>query len=219
MRQFAAVACYISAMSLAGCVATTPQPQGLVTTPVTVDQAHPPRIGESFYPMESRRLHEEGSCSVHIRVELDGSVSDAHIVLSSGSERLDSACIAGLTSEKFIPATVNGKPVAEWAVQRINWKLTNYPPTINRNSLHVGPKYYPAESWARRLEGDCVVHVFVELDAHPNNASIVQSTGSPILDQACVKAVMEAHYWAGTANGAPYGAWMDVPMSWRLAPQ
>jgi hypothetical protein len=64
-----------------------------------------------------------------------------------------------------------------------------------------------------------VIHLFIELDARPNNPAIAQSTGSPILDQACLKAAMEAHYWAGTANGAVYGAWLDVPMSWRLAPQ
>jgi TonB family protein len=169
--------------------------------------------------MESRRNHEEGTCSVHIHVEADGSVSDAHIVKSTGFQRLDAACIAGVVSEKFIPATVNGKPVAERAVQPINWKLTNYPPTVDTDSLHIGPKYYPADAWQRRLEGDCVVHVFIELDARPNNAEVAQSTGSPILDRACLKAVKEARYWAGTANGAVYGAWMDVPMSWRLAPQ
>ncbi len=106
--------------------------------------------------------------------------------------------------------------MAEWAVQSINWKLTNYPPTVASDSLHIGPKYYPAEAWARRLEGDCVVHAFIELDARPNNPSIVQSTGSPVLYQACLKAVMEGRYWAGTANGAVYGAWIDIPMSWRF---
>ena len=146
-------------------------------------------------------------------------MGDAHIVHSSGFERLDSACVAGVLSQKFVPATVNGKPVAEWAVQAINWRLTNYPPTVDNDSLHIGPKYYPADAWAHRLEGDCVVHVFIELDAHPSNAAIAQSTGSPVLDQACLKATIEAHYWAGTANGAVYGAWRDVPMSWRLAPQ
>ncbi len=45
MHKIAAVSWCISAMSLAGCVTTPPQPQRFVTTAVTLDKDHSPASG------------------------------------------------------------------------------------------------------------------------------------------------------------------------------
>src|ERR1700722_5814887 len=72
---------------------TPGSPQSLVKTPLKIDPAHPPRIGDAYYPPESKRAHEEGKCLVNVTVQADGSTRDVSIAKSSGYPRLDRACL------------------------------------------------------------------------------------------------------------------------------
>jgi TonB family protein len=208
---------HLLAIFLTGCAANPLAPQALVRTPIRTDKEHPWKIDERYYPAESLRLHEEGNCTVHMYVEADGSVSGAHIIQSSGSTRLDAACLASIDSARFLPATINGKPIAEWGVQSIHWNMSNYKAYVKADRpLHVGPAYYPKEARERRQEGQCVVHVYIEANGQPKDAQVLMSSGSPFLDQACLKAAREGEYWPGMSNDIPYGSWLDIPMTWRL---
>ena len=78
-----------------------------------------------YYPDASRREGEEGTCRVKITVGTNGRVADAAIVKSTGHPRLDKACLQVAHLYRFIPATVNGKPIAETSILPIQFKITN----------------------------------------------------------------------------------------------
>jgi protein TonB len=96
-----------------------------VAAPVRVE----PRLDaehsrEPDYPSLSRRLGEQGSAVIQILVDVDGRVIDAKLLQSSGHDRLDQAALAGVRhSYRFLPGTVDGKPVQMWYTFKFIWKL------------------------------------------------------------------------------------------------
>jgi TonB family protein len=89
-----------------------------------LDPNHLPHIGNAYYPMESRSIPEEGICKMGITVEPDGSVSESHLVETSGFLRLDAACINAFPADvRFIPATKGGIPVEATVTIPIVWCL------------------------------------------------------------------------------------------------
>jgi len=87
------------------------------------DPAHRIRIPYELYPLESKRLGEEGSCLVRLTVGIDGNVKQEELSVSSGSPRLDRACLDAYRSAHFIPATENGTPVIDTVEMPANWRL------------------------------------------------------------------------------------------------
>jgi protein TonB len=91
---------------------TTPPPAG-PTTGARFDKryagaAQPP------YPAAARRLGEEGTVVVHVRIGRDGWVLESTLAQSSGSPRLDAAALAhALSRWRFTPALKDGAPVEE----------------------------------------------------------------------------------------------------------
>jgi protein TonB len=88
----------------------TPAPRAIAPTPakaIAATHTTPP------YPPLSRRLSEQGTVLLHIAVAEDGSVAQAMVEKSSGSERLDEAARDWVRQHwRYHPATHNGKPVA-----------------------------------------------------------------------------------------------------------
>ena len=82
--------------------------------------------GDTDYPSASRRLEEEGTTIIKYLVGTDGRVIETQIEKSSGHRRLDSASeqiIKNSFKCKFIPATVDGKPIQEWGRVSHVWRL------------------------------------------------------------------------------------------------
>ncbi len=100
-----------------------PQPQIFIDTPVRVDPTRPWKIGPEFYPPESVKLREEGTCVVNMTVDKFGEVHDPKLVTSSGSERLDAACIAAASSGHLMPAYKNGAAIDSTTNMPIKWTL------------------------------------------------------------------------------------------------
>lgn len=66
------------------------------------------------YPPAARRLGEEGTVVVHVRIGRDGRVLQSTLAQSSGSPRLDAAALAhALARWRFTPALKDGVPVEE----------------------------------------------------------------------------------------------------------
>ena len=66
------------------------------------------------YPALARRLGEQGEVRLEVLVAEDGSATEVKIKRSSGSTVLDKAARETALKWRFRPATVGGKPVAEW---------------------------------------------------------------------------------------------------------
>jgi len=78
------------------------------------------------YPPLSQRLGEHGVTLLNVSIDENGRCTDATVVGSSGSKRLDEAAIDYVKQRyRWKPATRDGKPVPTTQPLRIVWSLTN----------------------------------------------------------------------------------------------
>ena len=75
------------------------------------------------YPRASQDEAEEGTVTLLLAVQTDGSISDIRIARSSGHPRLDAAAVRSLRRAKFQPATCHGKPIAMRIHQSFVFKI------------------------------------------------------------------------------------------------
>ena len=75
------------------------------------------------YPPASQNNGEEGTVTLLLAVQTDGSISDIRIARSSGYQRLDAAAQKALRNIKLQPATCHGKPIAMRIHQSITFKI------------------------------------------------------------------------------------------------
>ncbi|MEO7386365.1 MAG: energy transducer TonB [Gammaproteobacteria bacterium] len=76
------------------------------------------------YPPTSKRLGEQGLVTVECLVNLEGKCQEIKLKSSSGFPRLDEAVLKHAPRAwKFIPATVDGKPVEAWITVPIRFKV------------------------------------------------------------------------------------------------
>jgi protein TonB len=86
------------------------------------------KVDDSDYPSAAKRLEEEGTTVIKFLVGADGRVSETQIEKSSGFRRLDQATeqlVKNASKCKFVPATLDGKPVQEWGRMAYVWRLQN----------------------------------------------------------------------------------------------
>jgi protein TonB len=75
------------------------------------------------YPVESRRLGEQGTVVLLLTLGEDGSVTQVVLEQSSGYPRLDAAAVAAAWGWRFRPAIAGGTPVVSTARQRVGFRL------------------------------------------------------------------------------------------------
>ena len=75
------------------------------------------------YPPASQNEGEEGTVTLLLAVQTDGSISDIRIARSSGYRRLDTAAQKALRNIKLQPATCHGKPIAVRIHKSITFKI------------------------------------------------------------------------------------------------
>ena len=75
------------------------------------------------YPPASQNNGDEGTVTLLLAVQTDGSISDIRIARSSGHPRLDAAAVRSLRQAKFQPATCHGKPIAVRIHQSFIFKI------------------------------------------------------------------------------------------------
>lgn len=63
------------------------------------------------YPVECRRRKEQGTVFLTVVLATDGTVAEAHIARSSGSERLDKAALQAVRKWRWSPTIRNGEAV------------------------------------------------------------------------------------------------------------
>lgn len=102
--------------------------------PPVVREARPvaPRADPSHgntqppYPPASRRMGEEGRVVLMLYVAEDGRVTEGRIDQSSGFSRLDNvALVHARRTWRFMPATLDGKPVGHWTKFAVTFRLTD----------------------------------------------------------------------------------------------
>ena len=200
---------------------------GRTVVHASMDPKHPFLLGDDYYPRESKRLFEEGSCAVNAFADAEGWVTAVQVVTSTGFPRLDAACIKAFDNARVIPGSINGVPTAAWEVFRFNWSLSSarrpkipLPAEGSRPRMstapHVGDQYYPAEARAKHQQGSCVVVAKIGADGEARDPSIVKSTGAPSLDRACLGALLLASYTPQTRDGLALDTPVEFAFFWRL---
>ena len=109
---------FAAALTLSACRATPKE-----CTPKDIrppKELHRPSVQ---YPPISNDNGEEGTVTLLLAVQPDGSISDIRIARSSGYQRLDAAAIRSLRQAKFQPATCHGKPIAVRIHQSFTFKI------------------------------------------------------------------------------------------------
>ncbi len=66
------------------------------------------------YPMQSRRLGEQGQVVLRVLVGEDGTAQRAHVQHTSGHDRLDRAALATVLTWRYVPGKRGGVPEAMW---------------------------------------------------------------------------------------------------------
>jgi len=78
------------------------------------------------YPPSELRAGHEGTVYLELYVLPDGRVGEARVKTSSGYPRLDEAAISHVKrTYRLTPAMEDGKPVADWVVLPVVFKIEN----------------------------------------------------------------------------------------------
>ncbi|MEY4652613.1 MAG: hypothetical protein RI884_1194 [Pseudomonadota bacterium] len=75
------------------------------------------------YPVQSRRLGEQGQVIVHVLIGADGLPQKAQVHQTSGHDRLDQAALATVLGWRYVPGKRGGVPEAMWFNVPINFVL------------------------------------------------------------------------------------------------
>jgi protein TonB len=113
----------------------TPMPNGRAATgspsaPSTFEPLLPILATHTIpeYPAVATRLGEQGSVRLSIKVDENGTVTEASVLTSSGHDVLDSAAIAWVKAHwKYKPALRNGIPIAVTAQAIVTFRLSTVP--------------------------------------------------------------------------------------------
>lgn len=111
---------FAAALALSACRATPKE-----CTPKDIRPPKELRRPSVQYPPASQDNGDEGTVTLLLAVQTDGSISDIRIARSSGYQRLDAAAVRSLRQAKFQPATCHGKPIAVRIHQSFTFELTN----------------------------------------------------------------------------------------------
>ena len=111
---------FAAALALSACRATPKE-----CTPKDIRPAKELRQPSVQYPPISYDNAEEGTVTLLLAVQPDGSISDIRIAPSSGDQRLDAAAQKALRNIKLQPATCHGKPIAMRIHQPFIFELTD----------------------------------------------------------------------------------------------
>lgn len=111
---------FAAALALSACRATPKE-----CTPKDIRPPKELRRPSVQYPPASQDNGDEGTVTLLLAVQTDGSISDIRIARSSGYRRLDAAAVRSLRQAKFQPATCHGKPFAMQIHQSFTFKLTD----------------------------------------------------------------------------------------------
>lgn len=111
-----------SATSTAPPAAAPPSPP---RTPVSISASYAATNRRPEYPRLSRQLEEQGTVVLRVLVRADGTAGAVEIRTSSGFALLDQSARSAVQTWRFNPATQDGKPVDEWFLIPIPFKLQN----------------------------------------------------------------------------------------------
>lgn len=204
-------------------------------------------IGENLqYPAEAEANGEEGRSIVQFVVNTDGSISQEHIVRSSGSESLDAEAIRIVKSvPKWVPAQLAGEDVRSYYTLPITFKLDSAESTDEESSTNEEhaddssvvvenmPEYpggvqammqfisdnlqYPKDAQKQAIEGRVICQFVVEKDGSIVEVTIARSSGNTSLDYEAIRVIQSMPKWKpGVQKGKLVRVRYTLPINFHL---
>jgi protein TonB len=96
-----------------------------VKTGVSVNASYVAIETEKFYPRLSRRYEEQGTVLLRVYISAAGRAEKVELKKSSNIPSLDQAADSLARSLQYIPAKLDGNPVADWTDLPVTFKLKN----------------------------------------------------------------------------------------------
>jgi protein TonB len=72
----------------------------------------------------------------------------------------------------------------------------------------------PWSAEQRRLAGDVILAVLINVDGKVTDARLVRSSGEPVLDRTALKSARGCHFVAATVDKVPVPSWEPFRFSW-----
>lgn len=188
---------------------------------------------QPVYPEDAKAAHVSGIVIVEAVVGEDGSVTDAKIIRSIAL--LDDAALAAVRQWKYMPTTLNGKPVPVIMTVTVDFtpntggSMAGSSERVfldGKKVLRIGGdvkapgrvKYvqpvYPQEARDAGVRGTVIIEAIVDETGHVAETKVLRSVTG--LDQAAVDAVMQWEYTPTLLNGAPVPVLMTVTVTFTM---
>lgn len=103
-------------------VAPVPEPVPTPAAPSTM-----PRVlksSEPPYPAVARRMGQEGSVLLRVRVDALGRPEAVEVARTSGYSVLDAAAMDAVRGWRFVPAQAEGRAISAWVTFTVTFRLT-----------------------------------------------------------------------------------------------
>ena len=75
---------------------------------------------------------------------------------------------------------------------------------------------YPARAMDMNIEGTVLLEVWIDVDGNPTDVIVIESSGSPLLDEAARRGAMRWTFWPHTVDGRPSAGRAHVPVPFKL---
>jgi len=159
----------------------------------------------SFYPAKLKDAGIDGIVLLSVHIAIDGSVSQARVVQSSGNADLDSASLE-CSKVAWMYYTMAGGEVGEidWQA-RIDWKPSGaiY---FSKPRLAGEPacdRYYPRSALRRGETGEVWLSYVIGKDGGTRDIRVERSSGTDSLDSAGIDCISHWKFAPATHNGTP----------------
>ena len=173
------------------------------------------------YPELSVRMEEEGTTLLEVRIEPNGAISDAMVISSSGSPRLDSAASDHVKSEwRWQTPMKDCQPIPIRTRVSIKWSLRDAkePEGPRIPIMTMNKADYPPDALLRHEQGATMLTLMVT-ETGDVNVRVAESSGFADLDTKAQELVKSRYRWRpATRDGQPVNTLMAVIAVWELEP-
>jgi len=215
-------------------------PEALTDSAVPPVPRAPLAVADTDYPLLSLDQTEEGTVTLNLVLDVQGRVTSAETLASSGSVLLDQTALqVARTRWTFQPAKKDGQDSIGSVKVEVNWKLPLRPadelnsemigapisgrtftaPSIIREAYRVTSADYPSASARAGEQGEVVVRVVLLEDGTVRDARVVSTSRFPRLDKQALELAKDKYkYRPGTVDGRPTRMSVDVGIPFVLTP-
>jgi periplasmic protein TonB len=95
--------------------------------------------------------------------------------------------------------------------------VVNTAPAISALKFRNNTKpTYPSRARDMNIEGTVLLEVWIDVEGNPTNVIVIQSSGSPLLDEAARRGAWRWTFWPYTVNGRAEPRSAHVPVPFKL---